>query len=399
MFYIDTKKFEDLMPVYATNQFNLTPALIDNNQKVIIAAAIAKLAPEGDEFGTVFDSVNWTKILEQNGTITENAGVLRYTRTGTPMAVVTKRNYLYKDLDLVAHISETDCLLRPYGSDEFIKIYRSPITHINYSYIARAPVGFQKFFIEKRINGVYSVLFSTIDYGLIHNLKLRVRRDSSTNTWWFYHDGGAGWVLDYTAVITDATYFPVNSDVYPQLEVSQVTIADPFVIDFTKYYQETSAIPAQRFWSDSPEFYIINSPGDEYAFDAGIGLIWFLTGLSCTKSEPGSSTVKFKIGVSDTGLLVGTTWIDATWKTIAQVNNNALSGLYNGHRYIHIITQFNSSSEYQPTLTNFSLSGYALAGINLGIDIKDILYGTKISRVQKSPLVCGNSKILTSSII
>jgi hypothetical protein len=111
------------------------------------------------------------------------------------------------------------------------------------------------------------------------------------------------------------------------------------------------------YWNDSPEIYVINAPGDEFAFDAGAGNIWALVSAASVLSEPGTSTVKFKVGVSDTGLLTDVTWIDALWQTIAQVSANAAAGLYNGHRYIHVKTQFNSAGSDQPTLTSFSITG------------------------------------------
>jgi hypothetical protein len=157
--------------------------------------------------------------------------------------------------------------------------------------------------------------------------------------------------------IYDATYFTENHLLYADISTIASGTGAGFTPEYSYYRQWTGDIAAQRFWPDSPTIYVIDNGAVEWAFDATSGCVWGLTGAACTKTEPGTSTVKFKVGFSDTGLLADVTWVDGAWQTIAQVNANAAAGLYDGHRYLHVQAQFNSDSTDQPDLTDFSILG------------------------------------------
>jgi hypothetical protein len=133
------------------------------------------------------------------------------------------------------------------------------------------------------------------------------------------------------------------------------TTFDP---EATRYYQITDdGISAQRFWDDSPEVLVVDHAGVDWAFDAGAGLLWHIFDADCVKSEPGTSSVKFKLGGSDTGNNADVFWTDTTWLTISEVKARAASGAYDGYRYTHVRAQFNSDGTAQPSLSSFSISG------------------------------------------
>ena len=102
---------------------------------------------------------------------------------------------------------------------------------------------------------------------------------------------------------------------------------------------------------------VVNNKGVSWALDAGEGKAWKLRDAECEKTEPGSSSVKFKVGVSDTGVHYEAAWKDEKWQTIEQVCANAAVGTYDGHRYIHVKAQFNSDGTDQPTLRSFRIHG------------------------------------------
>jgi hypothetical protein len=63
---------------YTANTFDTSPALIDNNQKVVVESSVAKLAPDGDEFGSSLDLTNWRKAagdyVEKDGRVIAQSG-------------------------------------------------------------------------------------------------------------------------------------------------------------------------------------------------------------------------------------------------------------------------------------------------------------------------------------
>jgi hypothetical protein len=164
----------------------------------------------------------------------------------------------------------------------------------------------------------------------------------------------------WSGVIDDPLHFTTTHELYPIIDHGADS-TETFTPEIDSYYQNTTdGIPAQRFWDDSPECGLVDNGAVDYTFDAGDGKEWELAGASCVKSEPGTSSVLFKAGYSDTGDDADVTWVDASWRTIAQVDTNASSGNYDGHRYIHVKAQFNSGGTDQPSLSSFTIHGRKL---------------------------------------
>jgi hypothetical protein len=224
-------------------------------------------------------------------------------------------------------------------------------------YNARQTSANQRVRCYKGINGVSTEL-ATTDVGLQSSIRFRIKRVSATNTFTFYYDIGSGWQQVWSGVIYDATYLNYSHQLRIIITGAIEATPDIWEPEVAWYRQNTDdGIPAQRFWDDSPECRVVDSAAGDWAFDAGAGLTWQLGGASCMKSEPGTSSVLFKLGYSDTGNDADVTWVDTTWQTIAQVDSSAANGDYDGHRYIHVKAQFNSDGTDQPTLTSFTVKG------------------------------------------
>lgn len=118
---------------------------------------------------------------------------------------------------------------------------------------------------------------------------------------------------------------------------------------------KTIDIAQRTFWNDSPGLLVVDHPEVDWALDAGQGNVWRLSGFASIRSEPGTSSVKFRMGISDTGLPADVRWLDNVWCSSDKIGENAQEGKYNGHRYLHIMAQFNSSGRDRPELTSVSI--------------------------------------------
>jgi hypothetical protein len=200
--------------------------------------------------------------------------------------------------------------------------------------------------------------------GLTSKMRFRIKRVAATNTFTFYTATWNGsswnsWVQRWSGVIYDATHFNYAHQLFPRSRILHYDW-DPteFTPELGAYFQKTDdGIAAQRFWNDSPEILVVDNAAVDWAFDAGSGYLWQLSDASCMKSEPGTSTIKFKIGGSDTGDDLDVLWLDTTWQTISEVKARAASGAYDANRYIHVKAQFDSDGTDQPTLSSFSIYG------------------------------------------
>jgi hypothetical protein len=173
-----------------------------------------------------------------------------------------------------------------------------------------------------------------------------------------YYDIGSGWVLTWSGVVGHPGYLDTSHSLKPQVFASRGNNSDNWKPEADRYYQVTAVIPVQRFWNDSPEIHVIASKKVEWAFDAGAGKAWKLTGVSAMGSQPGTSSIRFKVGLSDSPERESATWHDnGNWKTISEINAAAENGEFDGYRYAFVSTQFNSDGKDQPTLTSFSIHG------------------------------------------
>jgi hypothetical protein len=360
---------------YTASAFDISPALDDNNQKVIIDSGTAKLAADGDEFGSILDTSKWTELegteiisgwegkgsasLSETGNVLTNAD-----GGGSAWAIGARREITYLDADIVFEWSNNDGADKPYGAGHAAFLWRNVDNFVRISYDCRAVAGNHRLQVSSSVNGVWTNLYGPTAIGLHLKLRMRFKREASTNTFTFYYSTwGAGtwnaWQQVWSGVVNDPTHFNTSHALYPVEACRMVgAVAETFTPQLDRYFQYTQdGIPAQRFWDDSPEVLVVDNAAVDWAFDAGSGYLWQLSDASCVKSEPGTSTIKFKIGGSDTGDDLDVLWLDTTWQTISEVKARAASGAYDANRYIHVKAQFDSDGTDQPTLSSFSIYG------------------------------------------
>ena len=110
----------------------------------------------------------------------------------------------------------------------------------------------------------------------------------------------------------------------------------------------------------------------EYAFDAGAGRRWKMSAASAVYSEPGTSTVKFRVAMSKTGLWADAYYIHAVPETIAVINAMAAGGAFDRDRFIHVEAHFSNDEDEQPSLTSLTMTGewlpdtFVAGGVNTG---------------------------------
>lgn len=331
------------------NIFDFDTALFDNNQKVALNGAVAELQTWSDEFGAVLEahwSINssgWGHT--ENGTVTESGNKLAIAATGVNLNYRGKGVYSpYVFNDLAVEVDYNNWVKGP-GDPQWNLANLLVQKDINNLVLMRRYYDGPNDYISahKVVATVWTTIgtFNTV----VTNFKLKIVR--SGNNFDTYYDVGAGWVQ---LGITTAAIIGANCSVY----VSALARHTGTTSFDAMYCRITGS---GYYWDDSPEIFVIDNALVEWAFDAGLGNVWDLSGASCTKTEPGASTVKFKVGYSDNGLLSGATWPDAIFQTIAQVAANAAAGLYDGHRYLHVIAQFASGGADKPDLTDFSIAG------------------------------------------
>ncbi len=351
---------------------------VDNNAKSEAGAGppMVQVAPEGDEFGAALDG-NWVEITgteinaawsgKSTASIAEGGNKLNWTDGAVPWCVGERRNIAYKDCDLEIEFDPTNAAVVVGKVSLLIfAMWKDEGNFVRITYMPRRNVVNQKIDVYKYINSAATLLAEFL-VGTQDPVKLRIKRVAATNTFTLYYDIGAGWVQLWTGVVSDATHFPVNADLYPIVAPYESTETGAFNPSCDFYRQKTDGgIAAQRFWPDSPEADIKDSVncggGESYAFDAAVDKTWVLTGASSVEDGDGG-TNKWKVGFSDNPDGSGITW-DGAWRTIAEVNTNAGNGDYDGHRYLYIKWQGNSDNTQQPNATSFTISGTAAgAGI------------------------------------
>lgn len=353
------------------NIFDLSPALVDGNQKIALNGAVAELQPDADVFGSVFDVVNWYEdgddffLLssgqnedgssfvggESAGKLTNIGGDLTHYQIGA------RREVNYKDADVVMDWSDSN------AADDAVNytlllhaLWKDGNNWAMMLYNAITPALAHTILAYKKVNGVATNLANSGNLFIQIDVDLRIERVAATNTFTFWYKIGGGWVNLWNGVILDAVHFPADCDMKPLVSHRSNGVAAGSQPVMDQYYQNV----AHRYYVDSPTIYVIDNALVEWALDAGVGMMWELINAACTKTEPGTSTVLFKVGVSDTGLLAGVTWVDVAWQTIAQVSANAAAGLYDGRRYVHVQSQFSSAGPDKPDLTDLTINGNAV---------------------------------------
>jgi len=256
------------------------------------------------------------------------------------------------DCDIVIDITKTDAADVSYTSNNEFMLFNSFGNLVYIYYRARSLNSAHYMGVAKFINSSWTNLYEGL-LGVVATRYMRIKRRTtsgpSNNYFDFYHSvDGVSWVGVYSAQIRDATLFNETHALQPLPEFYSTASADVFDPQITRFYQYTGDMAVQRYYKGSPYGNIIDSAAGAvvYAYDAGVGKTWTLSGAAATISEPSGSSVKFKLGWSNDGSTV--TWVDGTWQTIAQVDTNAAGGSYDGHRYIHVMFQENSDGTSQP---------------------------------------------------
>jgi len=333
----------------------------------------AYLAPSADEFGTAIDG-HWTEmagsaiingwfgkgaaaVVEAGGVQTQAGGA-----TNADWVVGNQWSQTFGDADITHYWSDTEAQdFAVGGFYPFMFLWRNFDNMVYMYYRAVNTAGNHKIDAWKVINGVSTNLVTTVDYGVQTAMWYRIKRDDSTNTFTFYVDIGGGWISIYSGVVLDAVHFNTTHQLYHIWAIAHdySTTVLAYTPEVTYWRQVVTAIAAQRFWDDSPTFLLSEDGVVVHAFDAGAGNLWECLGASCVKSLADWTTL-FKAGYSDDGVTV--TWVDPMWRTIGQVDTAAALGSYDGHRFLHVAVQFNSSGAEQPTLTSFTMDAVAVAG-------------------------------------
>lgn len=330
---------------------NLTT--VDNNAKAEQGAGppMVQVALFSDEFGEALDA-HWTEgtlgLYVQSGSAAESGGKVRLTWLNGDAS--SKGDGIYTPAvfnNVIAEV-EIDNFPAAFGITNlssfglWIVKDTNNWAHLYYYCLDTATYALG---CQKKVGGVVAGLASVAP-GYVPNFKLRITRAGDTYT--FEYDIGAGWVSfgNFDFVIgADCNILLLHRGRYLTTKYCDVLYCR---ITGSGYY-----------WDDSPEADIVDSAtigvGESYAFDAGAGGQWSLTGASSVEDGDGG-TNRWKVGYSDNPDGTGVTW-DVGWLAIADVNINAAAGNYNGHRYLYVKWQGNSDGTQFVNATSFTVSG------------------------------------------
>jgi len=375
------------MPVLT--RFDVTPATVDNNPRLFVEGAVLRRNGDGDIFGTVIDPVYWSK-LEGNaisvGLPVSNGAVVAEGLVGAdyrwtwndaarPNAYGYRRNITVRDYDIVGYYPVTSAALGAASSSAFfLRLWKQLSNNVQLAYNSRHPGNLLTVQAYKIINGAATLLGTTVSLGVQADMWLRIKRIAATNTFSFYYATSdpavGGWNLLWSGVVSDAVHFPVNCDLYPLFDRYNNNAG--FAPQQEYYRQTREDIPFQRFWPTDDYAWVTGEAGVEWALDAGPNSHWVLSGVSAVLTEPGTSTVKFRIALSDTGSWADAEYCHATPEDISVIDAMAAAGEFNKKRYIHVEAHFSNAEDEQPTLSSMTWNGlvypdvFVTGGINTG---------------------------------
>ncbi len=356
--------------------FDLTAANSDGNKNVSIKDGKAILMPEGDEFGSTF--FGWTELEgnsifkggwapKNSAELKESTGLLTCSDGGqNTWAIGAHRCVHYRECDLVVRFSNTDSQDRNYVANNVLMLWLDGSNAVGIVYDARKARNNHPVQAWKRINSTWTTLAASGNVGVQSCIWLRLKRTTagdSPNTFSFFYaledpyKDPAKWVKITSSQVRTVGAFDEKTNLWPVIGWYCAQTQDKYTPAVDYYRQWTKDMPAQRYAFTSPEILVAAAKDTAYAFDAGDGKVWKLSGASCEKSEPGRSVIKFKIGCSDTGKSSDVTWIDKKTLRIKEIKANAAAGKYDGHHFIHVKAQLNSFGPDQPSLKSFSIEG------------------------------------------
>lgn len=352
------------------DDFDLSAALVDNNQKIALDGAIANLQPDEDNFGSVIN--DWLETqLSGSRSYVEAGGIQKVEDPDTSaFQTIHCRNILtYLDADLVAYWSDTKAAVKAYvGLTDFV-LSRDNNTFSNNSvllrYRNRSASGAQFIQVYKIINTASTKLFE--GYSSTYNpfyfrIKRLITNGPSNNYFYFYTStDGSSWSLRYSGQVRDATYFNETHELYLINGVYSEANIEVFEPELSHYYQYTGDIAAQRFWPDSPECNVIDSASGavEYVVDVGVGNLFYGTGFAATTTESGAHVPKWKMGYGDAADRASATF-DGTWRDEAALTALVAAGTFDGHRYLFLKQQHVSSDgSFRVGVTDVTISGVA----------------------------------------
>lgn len=362
--------------------FDETYALVDSNQKV----SAGVLQPDGDEFGAAIDALWDAQAGPNPNPYAEGGGLQSVAYSFNNWKSIIRHNTvkLLKDCDIVV-VENTSPAVAGYSCYISLQIGKDLATPDNFiilQYKARGTINQRYIYAAKYINGVSTILYANTNIGNITPLYLRIKRRRTSGPSPNYFDiywsaNGIAWNSIFSGQVRDAVHFNETQDLsFGHTDQDDGSVG-AWAHTTDRYYQETSDLAAQIFWTDSPEIRVIAAPGVDYAADAGLGLTYDPRYFAHTATQPGTSAIKYKLGTSATGVEAAVAWIDGVWQTEAQVLANCVAGAYDGKRYVHIKAQFNSDGTDQPSLTSVTLlRGAVPAGTKAHHDrMRRIKYG------------------------
>lgn len=236
-----------------TWQPHVSPAIVDNNEKIIVEGGVAKLAPDGDNFGESVDSTHWTVTSEHGGgTVTEASNKLTFNDPAhDDHSTRVDRSYLYGDADIVEKVVDLSPSAVGYSAAVQTLSLRDANNGVFIQYHARHSLSNQYLSAWQKINGVDTSLWLLPNPGAFSTLWMRIKRlrtsGPSNNYFYFYTStDGIAWSLRWSGQIRDATYFHENHDVSPSCKAWHAPTTDVWEPALDRYYQKTDdGIPAQ----------------------------------------------------------------------------------------------------------------------------------------------------------
>lgn len=331
-----------------TENWDFSPALIDNNYKVSSGSVTAALQLFSDEFGDTLDG-HWTTgalTQPQNGSATEASDVLSLSTSGG--VGIWRQLYLYSPAKMNDCMVEAQFQNLTYTHTSF-RLWISKDAN-NWAFIDMYWIPASATRDVRAYKDVATVITMIATVGLgsyPSSFKFRITRTG--NNFSYDYDVGGGWT---SLAASNAAAIGADCNTGPCVDAFGLTTTSCDV----NYVRITNS---GYYWDDSPTHLIVHSGVVSYAFDAGAGNKWKCLSASASKTEPGTSSIKFKVGYSDDGSTV--TWVDGSWQTIAQVSANAAAGNYDDHRYLHAQAQHNSNGDDRTVLASFTINAIAMA--------------------------------------
>lgn len=340
---------------------------VDGNYQLVWDVNL-KLAPDHDNYGAVVHA--WTQL---NGPAVvagwpaapgflfyEQAGKLKITTPNVaPWSSGVRRDVDYKDADVVLHISDTSPGVGPLHHI-YWWLWKDNANGVCVRYASRAFAGSHKCEVYKLINGVLTLLATSLDLGQQPDIYLRIKRITGIGVQTFdlyYSLDGTVWTQVFSGSIYDLVHFNENHALMPLYPLYALRILPPYNVEADSYSQCTLVFPPSRWFPESSPILVTDQGQGEWCLNAGVNNGWNLSAFSHVATEPGTSTVLYTYGVGDSPLAAHASWI-ALPITAAALNAACAAGNLDGERYVFLRVHFTSNTYDRPALTSCTFTGY-----------------------------------------